>query len=70
MHNHGTEGLEMRHAVEMCVEIVEIRGEMTASVAAPGIGLRVEAAVEKVQGLVWKDYAAGTARELPAAGNS
>ena len=58
----------MGHTVQVRVEIIEIRGEMTAGVTTPRVGLRVEAAVEKVEGLVWKDYAAGAAGEFPTGG--
>ena len=42
----------MRPAEQVTVEVVEIAGLVAAAVAAPRVGLGVEAAVEEVQGLV------------------
>merc|ERR550525_1154308 len=42
----------MGHAEEVGVEVVEISGDVAAGVAAPRVGLGVEAAVQEVEGLV------------------
>ena len=48
----------MRNTKEMRVEVVEITGDIAARVATPRIGLGVEPAVQKVQGLVRVDNVA------------
>lgn len=43
----------MRHAEQVSVEVVQVRGLVATGVAPPRVALGVEPFVEEVEGLVW-----------------